>query len=313
MSPNTVLAISSDVVVKILCEAHYMDIVRCRAVCKLWESTISSSVALQYVVWLGIHGKEDGDDSFQPRTSAERLQLLLDHEQAWATLRPRIRSLHPILRFSPSYLCGPDLLLIRSMRLPDQTSEGVLRHLPSTIAASDDTLDEIVGEGLILSLCIVDTENDLIVYTGIRGGVSTDFKIHIRSWHAPSINHPLALTPSLDLRSFVQMPEDALNRWKGPVYSPLLKVTGPYVVLQYSLSSYPHPFTDSWGVQTHHSASIILVLSWITGQVVAVSTRLTSFFSKFDYTMSFFRDMCFRGEEANTTKSKNFPLFRQQR
>ena len=65
-------------------------------ICQRWTTAINSSTYLTYRVWLGIHGKMDGDKSFSPGTSAGRLELLLQHEEAWAYLSHRqLDIIHP--------------------------------------------------------------------------------------------------------------------------------------------------------------------------------------------------------------------------
>ncbi|KAF8299927.1 hypothetical protein DL93DRAFT_579803 [Clavulina sp. PMI_390] len=90
--------IPEQVLLEILQNSGFLDIVRCRAVCRRWNEIISSSVALQYIVWLGIFDKEDGDSMFAPQSSVERLKILLEQEAAWANLAPRSREFPTIDR-----------------------------------------------------------------------------------------------------------------------------------------------------------------------------------------------------------------------
>ncbi|KAF8302076.1 hypothetical protein DL93DRAFT_500532 [Clavulina sp. PMI_390] len=81
--------IPESVLLEILRCSHFLDIVRCRAVCQAWTTLISSSAMLKYIVWLGITGQHDGDASFIPRMSDDRLRILLGQEAAWENLVPR--------------------------------------------------------------------------------------------------------------------------------------------------------------------------------------------------------------------------------
>ncbi|KAF8299926.1 hypothetical protein DL93DRAFT_2091081 [Clavulina sp. PMI_390] len=83
------VVVPEETIVQILLNVDFLEIVKCRAVSRHWNLSISSSAALQYIVWLGIHGKEDGDPDFTPRSSLDRLQALLQQESAWGQMIPR--------------------------------------------------------------------------------------------------------------------------------------------------------------------------------------------------------------------------------
>ncbi|KAF8312810.1 hypothetical protein DL93DRAFT_2098067 [Clavulina sp. PMI_390] len=258
-----------DIVEKILCQAHYLDIVRCRRVCKLWESMISLSTALQYIVWLGIHGKVDGDESFQPRTSAERLELLFDHERSWATLKPRLRSLRPMRLPFRSYLCGSDLLLLLVPRAPPGAGfKGIISRLASTVAPISESQDEMIGDELNLALYTIDPENDLIIITSSLLSLS---QVDIRSLRSPSVAHPFSLTPSLNWEPFIGMfhgPE-GISNYRCILLPPESMAAGPYLIRQYGLVASSDLGGASWDMEHSYSASIIVFFSWITGRVIA--------------------------------------------
>ncbi|KAF8319080.1 hypothetical protein DL93DRAFT_2075400, partial [Clavulina sp. PMI_390] len=85
-----------------------LEIVRCRAVCQHWRLTIEGSTELIYYIWLRIHGKVDGPMSVQQMGFKERLQTLLQHEQAWTDLRPSRRDSINLQLDYDFYLLGFD-------------------------------------------------------------------------------------------------------------------------------------------------------------------------------------------------------------
>ncbi|KAF8302070.1 hypothetical protein DL93DRAFT_499651 [Clavulina sp. PMI_390] len=267
---NSPFSTNSDIIERILFQAHWIDILRCRIVCRLWNSMISSSTAIRYMVWLGIHGKEDGDGSSHHQTSAERLALLLDHERSWATLQARFHSRHQFDENSIYYPCGSDVVFVGKQHPPPQRGfEGVLRHLPSTIAPNGDPRDEKFVGDFGLYTCWVDVENDLVV---TRVGRDSMIKLHIRCLHAPHADHPLAQEPTIDLKRFLEMPHGRFDRSNSRSgYGFLMITSGPYLIVQHSLTSYSSSGSDNRGLDDPLSAYTILVLSWITGEVLAVS------------------------------------------
>ncbi|KAF8312784.1 hypothetical protein DL93DRAFT_2228811 [Clavulina sp. PMI_390] len=157
----------TDILTNILSEVDFVDIVRCRAVCRLWAAFISSSITLQYLVWLGINEKEDNEEKFNLQTSAERLKLLLDHELAWATLRPQTHCTSQVPLASAANICGWDSLRIRPYIGPTHGDNLLICKLPSTIAASRKDLDpqlvQFQNSTTAPHILVVDTDNELIV------------------------------------------------------------------------------------------------------------------------------------------------------
>nr|GAT53420.1 predicted protein [Mycena chlorophos] len=76
-------------------------ILRCSAVCRGWRSIVSSSTEMHYLVELWADGLEPGHSL--GRSSAEKLQRLLDWRQAWTTLKWSSTSDFPITEHPRAY------------------------------------------------------------------------------------------------------------------------------------------------------------------------------------------------------------------
>ncbi|KAF8302067.1 hypothetical protein DL93DRAFT_499847 [Clavulina sp. PMI_390] len=169
-SPNPNSNIPAEILIKVFCEVDYVGIVKCRAVCRFWASVISSSATLQYLVWMEITQKADGNSSCSPRASADRLKLLLDHEFSWSSLRPQRYRRHEVPFGIKAYISGQDSATIRHdiTAGPDETSQMLfLHHLDSTLGSSEEVSKPIRSPihafGVANEGWTVDVDNELVV------------------------------------------------------------------------------------------------------------------------------------------------------
>ncbi|KAF8312800.1 hypothetical protein DL93DRAFT_1222704 [Clavulina sp. PMI_390] len=202
------------ILLDILRHADYKDTVLCRAVCKRWAMVINSSMYLMYSVWLGIHGKMDGDISFSPITSAGRLELLLQHEKAWASLAHRqLDIIHPkpALR---QRICGENNLeeILGYVSQAGSNFSMLSYRLPSAIAkieAGEPTTIVSNQHGSLAEFfeTFADPDNALLVLM-LRAHDENHvrLKFSLRWIHDPSLDHPHARIPILDCGDMIHCP-----------------------------------------------------------------------------------------------------------
>ncbi|KAF8312819.1 hypothetical protein DL93DRAFT_2081764 [Clavulina sp. PMI_390] len=145
-----------ELIVEILCESSisFTDIVRFRAVCRVWRDTISYSIVLQYLVFLGIYQKvETKRDLAAVKLGIpvlQKLRALLIHEDAWSKLKwQHFRTLSLINRVESVKIARDGFLSIVSPNIGtrrDGEKPMILTRysLPSAFTSSD--LREIFHE-----------------------------------------------------------------------------------------------------------------------------------------------------------------------
>ncbi len=82
---NSFNRLSSEVIILVLKELGYREIVRSRLVCRLWLQIINDSLLLRYLVVLGCHGKTEHCLGSQ-LTTDERLKNFVAHKSRWKFL-----------------------------------------------------------------------------------------------------------------------------------------------------------------------------------------------------------------------------------
>ncbi|KAF8312790.1 hypothetical protein DL93DRAFT_2156497 [Clavulina sp. PMI_390] len=203
--------IPDQVLIEILEHASYKEVVACRAVqpnlrvCRHWRVAIDTSSSLEYLVWLGIHHKVDGDASFYPRTSAGRLDQLLQHEQAWSTLRHR-RSciIPPVLISTRERICGDDYFEAASESPPQAVFSLSFYRLPSAIANIEggERLPILSNKNGAYSTyidAITDPDNELLFLVSSHHDYQKfRLKFHLRWIRDTTRDHPYAQVPILD-------------------------------------------------------------------------------------------------------------------
>ncbi|OCH85848.1 hypothetical protein OBBRIDRAFT_739112 [Obba rivulosa] len=81
---SALLGLPEELLIEVLKNLDFRDILRCCLVCRLLQSTVAGSLELQYKIELGADGLVDGPPS--ALTTADRLQLLLDRRRRWRSL-----------------------------------------------------------------------------------------------------------------------------------------------------------------------------------------------------------------------------------
>src|SRR5260221_14557031 len=111
--------LSSEVIVLVLKELGYREIVRARLVCRFWLQIINDSLLLRYLVILGCHGKTEHWVGSQ-LTTDERLKNFIAHKSRWRFLPHELRypikiESHSLYHLSQSILADGDSLALTKL------------------------------------------------------------------------------------------------------------------------------------------------------------------------------------------------------
>ncbi len=106
--------LSSEVIVLVLKELGYREIVRARLVCWFWLQIINDYLLLRYLIVLGCHGKTEHCFGSQ-LTTDERLKNFIAHKSCWRFLTHEHRypikiESHSLYHLSQSILADGDCL-----------------------------------------------------------------------------------------------------------------------------------------------------------------------------------------------------------
>lgn len=141
-------------------------------VCTTWNQLVTNSSELRYIVTLALHSKSDGPMNGYPRSSAQRLRLLVSLEEKWRTLNVRKRI--PIEARWGEHLriAGEDHVEKSFNR---QSPGFVCYRIPSFIGLEEGNREETnveVGnsfcptpgrEGRQFDDCFIDVDNELVI------------------------------------------------------------------------------------------------------------------------------------------------------
>ncbi|KAH8982861.1 hypothetical protein EDB86DRAFT_2834202 [Lactarius hatsudake] len=84
VSSLTLLALPVEIILAILEDCEYQEILACKLTCRRMYDTISGSISLRYLLELAANGMRD--DHRSSLGKIQRLNLLAEHETAWRTL-----------------------------------------------------------------------------------------------------------------------------------------------------------------------------------------------------------------------------------
>ncbi|KAH9052293.1 hypothetical protein EDB87DRAFT_535160 [Lactarius vividus] len=84
VSSSTLLTLPVEIILAILEDCEYQEILACKLTCRRMYDTISGSISLRYLLELAANGMRDDHRSSLGKT--QRLNLLAEHETAWRTL-----------------------------------------------------------------------------------------------------------------------------------------------------------------------------------------------------------------------------------
>ncbi|KAF8312799.1 hypothetical protein DL93DRAFT_1222215 [Clavulina sp. PMI_390] len=258
--------IPDQILLEIFQRAYYKDIVACRAVCRHWKTLISSSMRLIYLVWLGIHGKMDGDPGCSPNTSVERLELLLQHEEAWTFLcHRRLDTISPgwVIR---ERICGENTLEETYEAGSNFTTSSY--HLPSAVTKVEvgerTTLVKNERESFGDSFqALADPDNALLVLISrAHDNDHIRLKFSLRSIQDPTLYHPHARIPILDYGDMVPRPPGhfPLDKFQRQVMGNLL--------ISWTQTKPEINFLDPQN-PLEGGITAIIIWDWTTGELLA--------------------------------------------
>ncbi|KZV92671.1 hypothetical protein EXIGLDRAFT_718121 [Exidia glandulosa HHB12029] len=84
-SPKSLQHLPTEILVNVLADLSLRDLHACQATCRRFASLVRSTLALQYVIELEAAGLCDGPPG--PLTTAQRMQLVLQRQSMWRTLK----------------------------------------------------------------------------------------------------------------------------------------------------------------------------------------------------------------------------------
>ncbi|KAG9038606.1 hypothetical protein FRB95_000828 [Tulasnella sp. JGI-2019a] len=180
------LQLPPELVVVTLSHATLIDIVRCKLVCKTFNTVINESTTLQYLIELGCAGYVDGNYGKGTLLQHERLRRLIEIESAWREFSLATKTKFKIPGVFPTpyefgegvFICGHTKLdTIRSTSVfGDVTSDHETRTLSQTQPPVKAVCDVAIDPGSDLLILLEDRDED----EGIDGE-SKIYDFHIRS------------------------------------------------------------------------------------------------------------------------------------
>ncbi|KAF8310940.1 hypothetical protein DL93DRAFT_2157487 [Clavulina sp. PMI_390] len=264
---NSKPKLPSDVVLSLLGQCSFREIVKCRGVCRAWRDIIEASTSLRYEVWLGILHMQDGNHSIPPTSSAERLDSLMAQKSAWDMFTPRRR--HALvyddqIGFWPLELTG-DVLTIETYSF-EGLSGGVanlesydLSVLPETLVPAKHK--RAVQKYAWPASCYpsyFDIENELAILVSDERDSET-YDVYLQSLRIPTQNYPLAAMECFDV---IELARE--------------HVGGGWSVVEWDSGTcsliYDTTLLISVGIDHYETISLYLATwDWTTGQVLSTN------------------------------------------
>ncbi|KAF8312789.1 hypothetical protein DL93DRAFT_1221805 [Clavulina sp. PMI_390] len=250
---------------------RFLPLVPPRQVCRQWNIAISSSIALQYIVWLGILGKEDGDETFVPQSSVDRLKILLEQAAAWANLSPRrLDDSVTIERKISTKLLRDDGLAYHCLDYnPNQSPETlprqalVVKTLPSIISEQEfvsETQASFFDDRRIEKFSWDHTHNGLQVFIVSTIHNTVQYVMRFFTSSTPGSPHPSAKKPVVFASDLQLTPE------RSGYYVAQTTIYGHLILLE--IRALTQEFTPPPSVS-------FIVWDWVAGVLIA-NLRITN-------------------------------------
>lgn len=228
----------------------------------------------------------DGDYAFRPHSAAERLEALLQQENAWATLDFRRFDTKQIHTEDRMRLSGDDA--VERARGQRRRAEMTLQcdQLPSIISGTDlvmghpisigepdltfeDSFCETDSAMIICELRYVSKHRTLSAILTSRALISRQDDLirsrkqfHLRWLHDPALPHPLAAQPILDTGDLLPTPPG----WHLTTVRSVL--IGDLFLVE--MRDGPLTITDPIQGGDYIGSLIIIVWNWLTGELIFV-------------------------------------------
>ncbi|KAG8989303.1 hypothetical protein FRB94_014492 [Tulasnella sp. JGI-2019a] len=194
---QVMLQLPPELIVATLCHATLIDIVRCKQICKTFNTVINESTALQYLIELGCAGYVDGNYDKGTLPQHERLRRLIEIESAWRgfSLATKTKLELPEAFSSIYEFCGG--VFIRRQHSAAQLNTTRFSSIFGGVTSDSETrnLSDLQPAIKAIRDITIDPGSDLLIAIECReGGTDEVFEIydfHIRSL-STCLPHPAA-------------------------------------------------------------------------------------------------------------------------
>lgn len=209
------LGLAVELIIHILKELDFKDIVSLRRVCNDLKCTVDESIALQYEIELAVAGMEDNPRS--RLNTAERLSRLRRYTLSWQDMNFKTTETLPAMSWTLSVLRGGIL-----GRVVDD-SQLVFNRLPAHARGIDAREWRLPNAGFDVKAMAFDPAQDLLILVEIphrdplSPWLSPTCVVHVRTL-ATGDPHPLATKSTISLPDvdYYNMRREALVDIEGP-------------------------------------------------------------------------------------------------